>query len=754
MASGRKVVIKPFRAHCQMDKEQAQQMWRVLASAVAEIYNKNASVLSFEELYRNAYNLVLHKHGDLLYTGIQETVRTRLRSVMEDVIRSPDDQLLSQVCVQWKEHQVTMVMVRDILMYMDRTYVPQSKKMTVYDLGLWAFRETIVRHELVRERLRKLLLANIRSERLGQLIDHNSMRCALNMLTELGGDGSSIYEEDFELFFLEDTCRFYRCESRLFLSEHSCPDYLRKIESRITEEMKRVPNYLHASTRPKLKHIVEHELISAHASTLIGSKKIGFSTLLKESEYKMDDLRRMYALFLQAPATLDMLRTALYEHARTAGRLLIIDQIKEPIGFVRSLLALRTKYEKVVYIAFQRETLAQKKLKEAFDSFLNADIRCASSLVAYIDELMRTGFKGSTESEVEHELDKVIVIFRYLQDKDIFEVFYKQYLAKRLLNRRSTSSEAERQMLAKLKSECGYQYTTKLEGMLTDIRFSRNTMEKYAAHQDRLPPTSEVRSNASGSESDTKESCDMEVTVLTSGYWPPQSIVSCAIPSHAAAAAGDFQSFYLEQHSGRKLTWLTGSGTAELKASFSATAKHELNVSTYQMCILSQFNKLNCRAELSLQEIIDVTKIPHIELKRHLVSLCTPKHRILQKKSKGKGLSNDDSFQVNELFLSKLKRIRVPLVAMREITPHPHQTDHIPAAVQEDRRHLCEATVVRIMKARKQAKHNDLIAEVTRQLNQRFYPQPQSIKKCIESLLEREYLERSSQDPRMYIYLA
>lgn len=70
---------------------------------------------------RNAYNLVLHKHGDLLYTGIQETVRTRLRSVMEDVIRSPDDQLLSQVCVQWKEHQVTMVMVRDILMYMDRT---------------------------------------------------------------------------------------------------------------------------------------------------------------------------------------------------------------------------------------------------------------------------------------------------------------------------------------------------------------------------------------------------------------------------------------------------------------------------------------------------------------------------------------------------------------------------------------------------------------------------------------------------------
>ena len=38
------------------------------------------------------------------------------------VAMSSDDQLLSQMCKQWKAHQVTMVMVRDILMYMDRTF--------------------------------------------------------------------------------------------------------------------------------------------------------------------------------------------------------------------------------------------------------------------------------------------------------------------------------------------------------------------------------------------------------------------------------------------------------------------------------------------------------------------------------------------------------------------------------------------------------------------------------------------------------
>jgi hypothetical protein len=48
-------------------------------------------------------------------------------------------------------------------------------------------------------------------------------------------------------------------------------------------------------------------------------------------------------------------------------------------------------------------------------------------------------------------LDKVIVIFRYLQDKDVFESFYKQHLAKRLLSSRGGSFETERNMIAKLK---------------------------------------------------------------------------------------------------------------------------------------------------------------------------------------------------------------------------------------------------------------------------------------------------------------
>jgi cullin 3 len=62
-----KFVIKPFRPEVIWDKRKADTTWVALSKAIAEIHNQNASSLSFEELYRNAYNLVLHKHGDLLY---------------------------------------------------------------------------------------------------------------------------------------------------------------------------------------------------------------------------------------------------------------------------------------------------------------------------------------------------------------------------------------------------------------------------------------------------------------------------------------------------------------------------------------------------------------------------------------------------------------------------------------------------------------------------------------------------------------
>jgi cullin 3 len=80
--------------------------------------------------------------------------------------------------------------------------------------------------------------------------------------------------------------------------------------------------------------------------------------------------------------------------------------------------------------------------------------------------------------------------------------------------------------------------------------------------------------------------------------------------------------------------------------------------------------------------------------------------------------------------------------------------EQLPSSIDEDRKQLCEAVIVRIMKSRKTLEHNQLIIEVTKHLQHRFAPTVQLIKQRIEKLIEREYLERTADDSKVYNYLA
>ena len=117
-----------------------------------------------------------------------------------------------------------------------------------------------------------------------------------------------------------------------------------------------------------------------------------------------------------------------------------------------------------------------------FEYFLNLNAKSPEYLSLFIDDKLKKGVKGMTEQEIEQVLDKTMVLFRYLQEKDVFERYYKQHLAKRLLLNKSVSDDSEKNMISKLKTECGCQFTSKLEGMFKDISVSNTMMEEFKSH--------------------------------------------------------------------------------------------------------------------------------------------------------------------------------------------------------------------------------------------------------------------------------
>jgi cullin 3 len=725
----------------------------------------------------------------------------------QELCNVPDAEFLTAVRKAWHEHKTSQIMIRDILMYMNSVYVPVHSVPGVYDMGLLLFRDCVARDVQLKRRLLEQLLLLVARERSGEVVDRSALKSAATMLVELGCGSRDIYVADLERAFLETTARTLRDESAARLATDGAPAYLAYADARLADELARVKQCLDQSTEPRLRAVAEQELLGTHLKSLI-SMDSGLVSMLKLQ--KFSDLRVMYNLFGRLVDGHAEMRTVVLEYFKAAGTAIVDDDGNKAGGggggggggaaaaaaaggdaeqttFIDGLLVLRDEADQCLARAFNGDKAFHQAVNQAFEHFINASPKSPEYLSLYVDNKLRRGLKGATEAEVEQSLERAMALFRYIHEKDVFEKYYKQHLARRLLITRSVSDDAERAMISKLKREVGFQFTSKLEGMFTDIRVSSEMGDRFteyvrvlnesrAAHADaplvatsgRVLVLEDVAAEAD------PLACDIAVYVLTTGFWPIQSVALCTLPPDVAAAAALFKRFYLDNHSGRRLSYQTSMGTADLKASF-AVKKHELTVQTYHMSLLWQFND---KKVLTARELMQLTGITQRDCWRALAALCAPKHRILLRKRVGGGggggggdddadgddkkataaaaaapaATDDDEFMLNSKFKSKLYKIRVGSAAGAK--EEPAELSKTREKVEEDRKHQIEAALVRIMKSRKTLSHNELIAECTRLLQARFLANPLVIKKRIESLIEREYLARATDDRKMLTYLA
>ncbi|XP_056295831.1 cullin-4B [Pseudoliparis swirei] len=721
--AAKKLVIKNFKEKPKLPENYTQETWQKLKEAVEAIQNSTSIKYNLEELYQAVENLCSHKISAKLYKQLRATCEDHIKA---QIIQFREDALdsvlfLRKIDTCWQDHCRQMIMVRSIFLFLDRTYVLQNSMLpSIWDMGLELFRFYIISDLKVQSKTIDGILLLIERERNGEAIDRSLLRSLLSMLSDL-----QIYQDSFEQRFLEETNRLYAAEGQRLMQEREVPEYLHHVSKRLEEEADRVITYLDQSTQKPLIATVEKQLLGEH---LTATLQKGLTHLLDEN--RIQDLSLLYQLFSRVRGGVQVLLQHWIEYIKAFGSTIVINPEKDKT-MVQELLDFKDKVDHVIDACFMKNEKFVNAMKEAFETFINKRPNKPAELIAkHVDSKLRAGNKEATDEELEKMLDKIMIIFRFIYGKDVFEAFYKKDLSKRLLVGKSASVDAEKSMLSKLKHECGAAFTSKLEGMFKDMELSKDIMVQFKQHMQcqNLPGNIELT-----------------VNILTMGYWPTYVPMEVHMPPEIVRLQEIFKTFYLGKHSGRKLQWQSTLGLCVLKAEYKE-GKKELQVSLFQTLVLLMFNE---GEEFTLEEIKLATGIEDSELRRTLQSLACGKARVLTKIPKSKDVEDGDKFSCNDDFKHKLFRIKINQIQMKETVEEQVSTTE---RVFQDRQYQIDAAIVRIMKMRKTLSHNLLMSEVYNQL--KFPVKPADLKKRIESLIDRDYMERDKENPNQYNYMA
>lgn len=127
-------------------------------------------------------------------------------------------------------------------------------------------------------------------------------------------------------------------------------------------------------------------------------------------------------------------------------------------------------------------------MKAAFKEIVNKNNRVPEYLSLFVDSKLKKDAAGGAapgkeivhlDTQYDEILDKVISIFRYISDRDLFEKYYKRHLSVRLLQNKIQNDEAEKSFIQKLKAEFGKQFTSKIEGMFQDMKNSTEMDKRF-----------------------------------------------------------------------------------------------------------------------------------------------------------------------------------------------------------------------------------------------------------------------------------
>jgi cullin 1 len=254
----------------------------------------------------------------------------------------------------------------------------------------------------VKDNSTSAIISLIDEEREGEIIEKTLVKSIVELYESMGMGDLNSYTNDLEQPLLDATRSYYGRKREDWIAKDSTPDYLIKVEKALNEEKVRVVEYLNPASEPKLRRVVEDEILQKVQMNLLEKEGSGCRVLLAND--KSEDLQRMFQLFSRLENGLQPMAT-IVENFITAQGNACIDKRQARLDsgekdknddpeFVKSLIDLHEKYLGVIREVFASHHLFQKALKNSFEEIINNDVGQFSNaelMSTFCDRVLKSG---------------------------------------------------------------------------------------------------------------------------------------------------------------------------------------------------------------------------------------------------------------------------------------------------------------------------------------------------------------------------
>lgn len=738
--------------------------WNEIMVWFKTMLEKGNSDRCYQEIYMQIDDLLINEIPQDVIKSIENILSdysTKIKNILNELLNKKGEEFFKEFNALWSATNKIFNLLRKIMNKYEKLAYGNIQKNNVYEIFLYHLKISLIgsnnNNELdeknfVKHSINEVLsqIALLREQLILKLDDNNNGNVIKMDIEEDNNNNKNskyydltneylekitllirfycetgIYQEYFNKYFIKNAEDYYIKKTNEYINNNSIDKYITYVEEILSFEnylilthlneitLKPVINKLNIILLSNNKDIIFTKFYSSNDNNTNNNTKL----ILNENYILM---KKIFILFKNIK---------LEEDIRKKFSNYIIKSCKE----------IYSKFNKNYKLFYENIELLKKNIDHFIsDSYLNDEkFKSASkesltkgmnqkpgficdTFSKYIDNVLRETADKLSLNEIKNIINEYMILFKYIENKDLFENFFIKKLCLRCLFNLNKSEEAQNYLIEQLKNECGPYFVSKSQEMISDVKASQEMSQLF------------------NKDNDNQFYIPVNYFVLSNYTWPIDKLIKGEINNFdIEAQQKKFFDFYHKKNSGKSLFWHLPYCFGEVEMEIKEGSTIKITGNGVHIAILKCFTKSN--TSLTFKDILNKTKIEKDIIQRYIKKLI----------NKNLLKTEDDIYSINFEVNNDGKNNEIALIDFDEEEKSKEDEENEGKTIEE-RRYVIDAYIMKVLKQKKAMKRNELISTVKDKMP--FEEKDEIINKRVEQLISNRYISKDDNDADLLKY--